>query len=199
MPAARATRLAGSGADRITGALCQRSHTATGATLSATALPGDFLSVHDYKIEKYRCPATIVFTDGRTLTGEIFLHAMSRFRLAPQDPAEFFNDSDQYFVLAPTYDERILVSKSSVAVAETPLPSSEPDDALDGAHVGLGVEVGVIGGVTCAGWLFPEKTPGRARLLDYLNSYNTRFLVLYDSQKTTLVNRNSVAHVRESD
>jgi hypothetical protein len=35
----------------------------------------------------------------------------------------------------------------------------------------------VIGGVTCAGWLFPEKTPGRARLLDYLNSYNTRFSV----------------------
>jgi hypothetical protein len=167
--------------------------------LSAPPVPGDFFPVHDYKIEKYRCPATIVFTDGRTLTGEIFLHAMSRFRLAPQDPAEFFNDSDQYFVLAPTYDERILVSKSSVAVAETPLPSSEPDDALDGAHVGLGVEVGVIGGVTCAGWLFPEKTPGRARLLDYLNSYNTRFLVLYDSQKTTLVNRNSVAHVRESD
>jgi hypothetical protein len=160
---------------------------------------GDFRGVTDYRIEKFRCPATIILKDGRQLTGEIFLHAVSRFRLAPQDPAEFFNDADPYFVLAPTYDERILVAKSSVAVAETPLPSSEPDDQIDGAHVGLGVEVDVIGGVTCAGWVFPDKTPGRTRLLDYLNSFNTRFLVLYDSEKTTLVNRDSVAHARESD
>ena len=153
----------------------------------------------DYRIEKYRCPATIILTDGRTLTGEIFLHAVSRFRLAPQDPAEFFNDADPYFVLAPTYDERLLVSKSSVAVAETPLPSSEPDDQIDSARVGLGVEVDVIGGVTCAGWVFPDKTPGRARLLDYLNGFTGRFLVLYDSEKTTLVNRTTVAHVRESE
>ena len=153
----------------------------------------------DYKIEKYRCPATIILTDGRTLTGEIFLHAVSRFRLAPQDPAEFFNDADPYFVLAPTYDERILVAKAAVAVAETPLPSSEPDDHLVGAQVGLGVEVDVIGAVTVAGWVFPGTTPGRARLLDYLNSYTNRFLILYDSEKTTLVNRNAVAHVRESD
>ena len=153
----------------------------------------------DYKIEKYRCPATIILSDGRRLTGEIFLHAVSRFRLAPQDPAEFFNDSDPYFVLAPTYDERILVAKAAVAVAETPLPSSEPDDHLDSVHVGLGVEVDVVGGATCAGWLFPDKTPGRTRLLDYLNSYKTQFLVLYDSEKTTLVNRHAVAHARESD
>jgi hypothetical protein len=154
--------------------------------------------VHDYKIEKYRCPARIMLNDGRTLTGEIFLHAMSRFRLAPQDPAEFFNDTDPYFVLAPTYDERLLVSKSSVAVVEAPLPSTEPDDHLDGAAVGLGVEVEIIGGATCAGWVFPEQTPGKARLLDYLNGYTDKFIVLYDSQKTTLVNRNAVTHVRES-
>ena len=159
----------------------------------------DFRSVTDYRIEKFRCPAIIILKDGRKLTGEIFLHAVSRFRLAPQDPAEFFNDADPYFVLAPTYDERILVAKSSVALAETPLPSSEPDDQLDAAQVGLGVEVDVVGGANCAGWVFPDKTPGRARLLDYLNSFTTRFLVLYDSEKTTLVNRDAVAHVRESD
>jgi len=153
----------------------------------------------DYKIEKYRCSATLILTDGRTLTGEIFLHAVSRFRLAAQDPAEFFNDPDPYFVLAPTYDDRILISKASVAVAETPLPSSEPNDHIDNAHVGLGVEVSVLGGFTCAGWVFPDKTPGRARLLDHLNSYSARFLVLYDSEKTTLVNRTAIAHVRESD
>ena len=157
-----------------------------------------FPGVHDYKIEKYRCPATIMLNDGRSLTGEIFLHAVSRFRLAPQDPAEFFNDPDPYFVLAPTYDDRILVSKSSVAVAETPLPSSEPDDHIASARVGLGVEVQVLGGITCAGWVFPDKTPGKARLLDYLNGYTDKFIVLYDSQKTTLVNRNSVTSVRES-
>jgi len=154
--------------------------------------------VHDYKIEKYRCPATITLNDDRTRTGEIFVHAMSRCRLAPQDHGEFLNDGARYSVLAPSYDERLLVSKSSVAVVEAPLPSSEPDDHLDGAHVGLGVEVEIIGGATCAGWVFPEKTPGRARLLDYLNGYTGRFIVLYDSQKTTLVNRTAVTHVRES-
>jgi hypothetical protein len=159
----------------------------------------NFSPVNDYKIEKYRCPATLILTDGRKLTGEIFLHAVSRYRLAPQDPAEFFNDPDPYFVLAPSYDERVLISKASVQVAETPLPSSEPHDHIDSAHVGLGIEVDVLGGFSCAGWVFPEKTPGRARLLDHLNSYSARFLVLYDSEKTTLVNRNAIAHVRESD
>jgi len=167
--------------------------------LSSRAPRRDFPRVTDYRIEKFRCPATIILNDGRTLTGEVFLHAVSRFRPAPQDPAEFFNDADPYFVLAPSYDERILVSKSSVAVVETPLPSSEPDEDVAVARVGLGVEVDVVGGMTCAGWVFPGTTPGRTRLLDHLNGHNGRFVVLYDSEKTTLVNRNAVAHVRESD
>jgi hypothetical protein len=137
--------------------------------------------------------------DGRLLTGEIFLSPISRHRVAPEQPAEFLNQSDPFFVLAPTYDERILVAKDAVAIVEAPLPTSEDDDALDTARVGVGVEFELIGlSLTAVGWLFYRATAGKGRVQDYLNDLKDQFIVLFDSEKTTLVNRHAVACVRET-
>ena len=152
----------------------------------------------DYWIEKSRCPITLVLTDGRAMTGDIFLNPLSRFRVAPQQASEFLNQPEPFFVLAPTYDERILVAKASVAIVEAPLPSSDDEDHLDSARVGIGIEVELTGGITAAGWIFYKPSEGKRRVQDYLNDLTDQFISLFDSEKTTLVNRHAVAHVRET-
>jgi hypothetical protein len=154
--------------------------------------------VTSYWIEKFRCPISLVLTDGRSMGGEIFLNPMSRFRVAPQQPVELLNEPEPFFVLAPTYDERVLVAKASIAIVEAPLPSSDDDDHIDAAHVGVGIDVELIGGASRAGWLFYPTTAGKTRVQDYLNGLTDQFIVLFDSEKTTLVNRHAVANVRET-
>ena len=152
-----------------------------------------------YWVEKSRCPVNLIMMDGRYLSGEIFLNPISRHRIAPQQPAEFLNQPEPFFVLAPTYDERILVAKSAVALVEAPLPSSEDDDALDTARVGVGVEFELTGlTLTPVGWLFYKAAAGKGRVQDYMNDIKDQFIVLFDSEKTTLVNRHAVASVRET-
>jgi len=152
--------------------------------------------VTDYRIAKNRCPTTIHLVDGTTLEGDIFLDPVSRFRPAPQQPAEFFNFTEPFFVLAAG-DSSVLVARESVAHAVTALPASEADDSLDAARVGVGVEVSLAGGRVCRGWIFPEITEGRARLVDFLNSWPGRFFEMSDDHHLMLVNRSAVTHVRE--
>src|SRR5205085_1009507 len=114
-------------------------------------------------------------------------------------PAEFLNGPDPFFVLAPTEDERILIAKGAIAIVEAPLPSSEDDEHLDKAQVGVGLDVELTGlTLTAVGWLFYRATAGKGRVQDYLNDLKDRFIVLFDSEKTTLVNRHAVASVRET-
>jgi hypothetical protein len=152
--------------------------------------------VTDYRITKNRCATTIHLFDGRTLEGDVFLDPVSRFRPEPQQPAEFFNSNDPFFVLAAG-DSAVLVSRESVARAVTALPESDADDPLDAARAGVDVEVSLAGGHVCRGWIFPEITEGRARLVDFLNSWPGRFLEVSDDHHLILVNRNAVTHVRE--
>ena len=133
------------------------------------------------------------------MAGEIFLNPMSRHRIAPEQPAEFLNAAEPFFVLAPTYDERVLIPKGAVALVEAPLPSSDDQEELDSARVGVGIEIELIGlSITAVGWLFYKASAGKGRVQDYLNDLTDRFIVLFDSEKTTLVNRDAVANVRES-
>ena len=78
-------------------------------------LLGEIPRVSSYWVEKSRCPVTLYMRDGRTLSGEIFLNPISRHRVAPEQPAEFLNQPDPFFILAPTYDERLLIAKEAVA------------------------------------------------------------------------------------
>jgi sRNA-binding regulator protein Hfq len=138
-----------------------------------------------------------MFRDGRVTSGEIFLNPISRHRVAPQQPAEFLNQSEPYFVLAPTYDERVLIAKHAVAMVEAPLPSEDED--LDTSRISAGVEFELTGlSLTAIGWLFYRATEGNARVQDYLNDFKDQFIVLFDSEKTTLVNRHAIASVRET-
>lgn len=160
---------------------------------------GENPGVSSYWVEKSRCPVNLVLMDGRVLSGDIFLNPISRHRIAPQQPAEFLNQPEPFFILAPTYDERILVAKAAVALVEAPLPTSDDDDQLDTARVGVGVEIELIASsISAIGWLFYRASAGKGRVQDYLNDLTDQFIVLFDAEKTTLVNRHAVANVRET-
>jgi hypothetical protein len=149
----------------------------------------------DYRIEKVRCPVIIVLTDGRRIDGDIFLNPVSRFRPDPQDPVEFLNEADAYFALVPAGEPTVLVAKENATYVEAPLEFC--DTSRDDAALGVRVEVTVIGHGGRTGYIFPETPAGRGRLLDYLNSYRTRFLPLFEQERLTLVNRYAIAFVRE--
>ena len=155
--------------------------------------------VSSYWVEKARTPVTLVMRDGRVISGDIFLNPISRHRIAPQQPAEFLNQPEPFFILAPTWDERVLIAKAAIALVEAPLPSSDDDDALDHARVGVGVEFELVGSsMVAVGWLFYRAKAGKGRVQDYLNDLSDQFIVLFDAEKTTLVNRHAVASVRET-
>ena len=70
---------------------------------------------------------------------------------------------------------------------------------LGSARVAVGIELELAGSpVSAVGWLFYRATAGKGRVQDYLNDLKDQFIVLFDSEKTTLVNRHAVACVRET-
>jgi hypothetical protein len=138
----------------------------------------------------------LMLSDGEQLRGDIFVRPVSRFRTEPQSAAEFLNEDDAYFALVSANGMGLMVAKDSVVKVETDFPS-DGDDSVDIPRLGLDVEITLTGGEVCRGTLFLDTPAERARLLDYLNSYSARFLVVYDTKQVTIVNRRAVAHVRE--
>ena len=161
-----------------------------------TPTGGPRLSPTDYKIEKLRCPVLMTLSDGEQLRGDIFVRTVSRFRPEPQSAAEFLNEDDAYFALVSPNGMGLMVSKDSVVRVETDLPSDD-DDSVALPRPGLDIELTLVGGGVCHGTVFVDTPTERGRLIDYLNSYAGRFLVIYDTTKVTLLNRRAVAHVRE--
>jgi hypothetical protein len=88
-----------------------------------------------------------------------------------------------------------MISKENVLRVETDLPVE--DDSVDVPRLGLEIEITLNGGAICHGTVFLDTPAERGRLIDFMNSYQGRFLVVYDTTKVTLLNRRAVAHVRE--
>jgi hypothetical protein len=147
----------------------------------------------DYRIEKLKRPLSVVLTDGSRLEGDVFLRSVSRYRSRPEDPSDLLNDAEPFFALERN-GEVVLVSKSNVALAETPV---EEEEEFDLAALGIAVEVTLNDGSVHAGSIFLETRSDRPRLLDFLNSYSSRFLPVVDARQVFLVNTRIIAHVRE--
>jgi hypothetical protein len=147
----------------------------------------------DYRIEKIRRRLRILLTDGNRLEGDVFLRQVSRFRSRPEEPLDLLNDEEPFFALQ-SGDDMLLIAKGNVSRVELPVPA-EDDSNL--ASIGVPVHVTLTDGTTCTGSIFLETRADRPRLQDFLNSYSSRFLPVVDAQQVVLVNRDTIAHVRE--
>jgi hypothetical protein len=147
----------------------------------------------DYRIEKLRRELKLVLADGSTLTGDVFLRSVSRYRSRPEEPGDLLNDADPFFALDRN-GETVLVAKGQVARAETELME---DDALETGALGVTVEVTMRDGTACDGSIFLESRSDRPRLMDFLNTYHERFLPVVSPKQVLLLNMQFIAHVRE--
>jgi hypothetical protein len=147
----------------------------------------------EYRVEKLRQHLSVVLTDGSRLEGDVFLPSVSRHRSRPEEPGDLLNDPEPFFALVSN-GTVVLVAKSNVSRAETSL--SEVAD-FEVPVLGVPVEVTLTDGSVCTGNIFLETRSDRPRLLDFLNSYQARFLTVVDAQQIFLVNTHTIAHVRE--
>lgn len=150
--------------------------------------------MNTYRIEKRRCPVTVVLAGGEVLDGEIFLNPTSRFRNEPQGAAEFLNDAEDYFALARGPELATLVAKGNVISLEA---SADYDAGLDAPPHPVSVEVTLTTGARVTGRIAIETPPSRARLLDFLNSHHDRFLPVATGDRMVLINRLVIVHVHE--
>jgi len=147
----------------------------------------------DYRIEKIRRHLVVVLTDGSRIDGEVFLRSVSRFRARPEEPLDLLNDPEPFFAIEQD-GTTLLVAKRNVVRAELPVPDVDDSNL---AAVGVPVEVELTNGTSCSGSIFLETRADRPRLMDYLNTYAPPFLAVIDARQMVLVNKDTIAHVRE--
>lgn len=153
----------------------------------------------DFRIAKGRTSVQLTLSDDAAVVGgDMFVQAYSRRGGDPENPLDILNDAEPFFPLALEDGETLLVAKSQVreAFIES-LPEDDPE--LRSAVRATSVEVTLAGGVVRTGMLNLEVRSDRPRLLDFLNLYEQRFLVLHSSEGVRLINRDLIQHIRPLD
>lgn len=150
--------------------------------------------MQEYRIDKLRRPVQVFLTDGRRLAGDVFLQPRARLHPSPEEPADLLNGDEPFFVFSEDA-EHLLLAKEQVARLETAPP--EADNPQEFPNLGIIVEITLADGTVESGCVFPETPASRARLVDYLNAYDQRFLAVYSPDKVCLVNRRLIVSVRQ--
>jgi len=151
---------------------------------------------NDYRIPKDRLAAVVVTLGGERMTGELFVQASPRNRYGREEAADILNSAEPFFPMLTNGGELFLIAKDRVREVESrdPLPT---EDWQIGAPATI--EVLVTGGAVHTGNVYLESLSGRTRVLDYLNRVGERFLLLYTSRGTVLLNRSFIERVRPLD
>ncbi|MFN2635692.1 MAG: hypothetical protein ABR585_01510 [Gemmatimonadaceae bacterium] len=153
-------------------------------------------SANLYRIETSRQPVILTMLGGEELHGHVFIHSSSQRPFELGDVSELFNSEELFFPLELEKSEVILVSKSRVAEVAADRSEGPSDQASQGTPAPtVLLQVVLAGGDVRLGSIRLEVRPDRARVLDYLNRLNARFLTLYTSNEARLINRSLIDHV----
>lgn len=151
-----------------------------------------------YRIEKSRIPVIVTLAHGEELAGDMFAQGYAALHYGPERPTDILNDPREYFPLALSDSETLLISKNSVREVNA-LSSSRDDWRLLPAWRQQRLEVRMTDGAVCSGTVdlaVPGESP---RLIDYLNKMPDQFLAVLTSEGTRLVNRRFIVSVRPLD
>jgi hypothetical protein len=154
--------------------------------------------MNEYRIEKLRCPVTVVMAGGERISGDLFVQSMVPFRLGPEEPFDVFNGPDPFVPIAMADGEILIVAKTRVAEVEVGEPSQLEEERLTGLRP-TGIELTLAGLEPRTGFLHIAVRNERPRLLDYLNSLGQQFLALYTASGVRLINRALIERVRPLD
>lgn len=154
--------------------------------------------MNEYRIEKLRCPVTVVLQGGERIAGDLFVSAAVPYRIGPEDAVDVFNAAEEFVPLAHASGEILILAKSRVAEVETGPPSEHEEMRIAGAKPSA-IEVTLAGMPPRTGSMLLAVRHERPRLLDYLNSLTDRFLVLHDADGVRLLNRALIERVSPLD
>lgn len=153
-----------------------------------------------YRIETVRRGVALSMIGGEELRGSIFIHSSSHRPFELEDVSEVFNSAEEFFPLELETGEVILVSKSRVAEVAGAGAEDASDEKYPGPRAPTALlQVLLIGGEVRVGAISLEARADRARVLDYLNRLDARFLTLYTSNEARLINRSLIDRVRPLD
>jgi hypothetical protein len=162
-------------------------------------MPDSIKRANLYRIETVRRAVALTMIGGEELRGNVFIHFSSYRPFELEDVSELFNSEEPFFPLELETEEVILISKARVAelaaageyAGDQPIKGTPTPTAL--------LQVLLIGGELRVGSIRLEARADRARVLDYLNRLNARFLTLYTSNEARLINRSLIERVRPLD
>ena len=151
---------------------------------------------NDYRIQKDRLAAVLVTVGGERVVGELFVQASPRNRYGREEAADILNSAEPFFPMLTADGELFLVAKERVRELESrdPMPADEWQIGAPAT-----IEVMLTGGGVHQGNVYLESLSGRTRVLDYLNRVGERFLLLYTTRGTVLLNRSFIERVRPLD
>jgi hypothetical protein len=151
---------------------------------------------NEYRIEKDRLAAVLVTVGGDRVAGELFVQASPRNRYGREEAADILNSAEPFFPMLTSDGQLFLVAKERVRELESrdPMPTDEWQIGAPAT-----IEVMLTGGSVHQGNVYLESLSGRTRVLDYLNRVGERFLLLYTTRGTVLVNRSFIERVRPLD
>ena len=154
--------------------------------------------MNEYRIEKLRCPVTVVMADGERIAGDLFVQSTVPFRLGPEEPFDVFNGTDPFIPLGMPDGEVLILAKARVAEVEIGEPTEREESRLAGLRP-TALEVTIAGLEPRTGFMHIAVRNERPRLLDFLNSLGQAFVALYTATGVCLINRALIERVRPLD
>ncbi|ANB01387.1 hypothetical protein [Ectothiorhodospira sp. BSL-9] len=148
------------------------------------------------KIPKKLKPVKVwVHPDG-LVVGSLFVHLQSAQYAGEETPAEILNGAEPFFVIQCGEDETRFYNKHSVVRVEHEVDAPGPDDS----GVCLGARLHLMDGSNLTGTIRELLDPQNARLYDYINIHDQRFVRLFLSDtEVTLVNKAYIVRVSPDD
>lgn len=132
------------------------------------------------------------------VVGAIFLHCQSDHHEGEERPEEAMNGPEPFFVFRGGSDDDLrFYNKHAVVRLEY---THEPEQAPEGA-VALRSRLHLMDGSTLEGVIREMLVPAHARLFDYVNIFEDRFVRLFmdDDATITLVNKAYIVRVTPLD
>jgi hypothetical protein len=153
--------------------------------------------MHEFRIEKDRCSVTLSLVSGETIAGAMFVQHADESDPRRETARDVLNSSERFFPVETT-SGTLLVAKDRVVDVLAELPD-DGDELRRASARSARLEIVLCGGVVRSGLVLLELPTGQPRLLDYLNRLSDRFLVLYATEGTRLVNRALIERVLPRD
>jgi hypothetical protein len=152
----------------------------------------------EYRIEKFRYPVIVTMAGGERIEGDMFVQAYARFRTGPEEPPDILNGDEPFFPLVDGRGDTLLIAKDQVMEVEAVVTEEDDEFRRAGLRPEM-IEVTLVGGSALQGAVHVEVAADRPRLLDFLNRFDERFLLLQTTDGVHLVNRRYIARVRPLD